>query len=299
MKIAIAGGTGLVGKELTVLLQARGDEVLILTRKQSSTKNGIRYVQWLQDDLPLTELEGIDAFINLAGVSLNEGRWTRKQKQAIYNSRMRATEEMVRIIHKLGKKPSVVVNASAVGIYPVSTTAIYDETADNYAQDFLGKTVAHWERRAAQCENYGVRTCFTRFGVILDQQEGALPLIALPYKMFVGGPVGSGEQWVSWVHVRDVARAILFAIDTPSLRGPINVVAPDAVRMEEFGETLANVLNKPHWLPVPSVALKLALGEKSILVLKGQHVLPKKLQQANFEFQFPTLQHALEHLYKS
>lgn len=296
MKIAIAGGTGLVGRALTDLLREQGHEPIILTRGQPQKA---RYVQWLHGTLPLEQLDGIDAFVNLAGVSLNDGRWTSEQKETIYNSRMTATEEMLRIVTQLSTPPQVIVNASAVGIYPISTTATYNETSTQRANDFLGKTVADWEQKALRAKELGIRTCLARFGVILDTEAGALPLIALPYKMFVGGTVGSGKQWLSWIHIHDVARAILYAIETPSLEGAINFAAPHAERMKSFGKTVSRVLNRPHWLPVPNFALQLALGEKSVLVLEGQHVVPEKLLAAGFTFQFPTLEEALRDLYKS
>ncbi|WP_342471894.1 TIGR01777 family oxidoreductase [Metasolibacillus sp. FSL H7-0170] len=299
MKIAIAGGTGLVGHTLTTLLQQQGHEVIILTRGQPKLEKGVHYVQWLNGVLPLEQLEGIEAFVNLAGVSLNDGRWTAEQKEAIYNSRMTATEEMLRIVTQLGAPPQVIVNASAVGIYPISTTATYNEISTQRAQDFLGKTVADWEQKALLAKQLGIRTCLARFGVILDKTAGALPLVVMPYKMFVGGTIGSGKQWLSWIHVNDAARAILYLIETSSLEGPINFTAPHAQRMKSFGKTVGRVLNRPHWLPVPSFALQLALGEKSVLVLEGQHVVPDKLVAAGFTFQFPTLEEALRDLYKS
>lgn len=297
MKIVIAGGTGFVGKKLTKYLQADGHEIVILTRATSKHENGINYVQWLQDgSRPETELGEVDAFVNLAGVSLNEGRWTKKQKKAIYTSRMDATLEIVRIMERLQKKPKVLVNASAVGIYPTSTINTYTENFTDYATDFLGWTVHDWERHAKRAENLGVRVALARFGVILGNESGALPSMLLPYKMFVGGTIGSGEQWLSWIHVDDAARALYFAITNETINGAFNVTSPNPKRMKVFGQTIARVMNRPHWMPVPSFAMQLALGEQSMLVLEGQHVLPQVLEDQNFEFQFPHLKEALENL---
>lgn len=295
MKIAITGGTGLVGKQLTKLLQFYDHEITILTRGDSKVENGIRYIKWLNGEQPETELEGTDAIINLAGVSLNSGRWTDEQKKAIFDSRMEATEEVVRIISALEKKPRVLVNASAVGIYPTSTTAIYTENSAEVARDFLGTTVVNWEERAREAEEFGVRVCLTRFGVILGD-DGALPLMTLPYKLGVGGTVGSGDQWLSWIHVEDVARAIVFAIEHDTLSGPINLTSPNTKRMKHFGKAIGQALNRPHWLPVPSFAMKLAMGESSQLVLEGQYVVPEKLLKAGFEFQFVSLEDAITDL---
>lgn len=297
MKIVIAGGTGFVGKKLTKLLQNEGHEIAILTRGISKHENGIDYVQWLQDGArPETGLGEVDAFVNLAGVSLNDGRWTKKQKKLIYTSRMDATLEIVRIMEALQKKPNVLVNASAVGIYPTSTINTYTESFTDYATDFLGWTVHDWERHAKRAENLGVRVALARFGVILGSESGALPSMLLPYKIYVGGTIGSGEQWLSWIHVEDAARALYFAITNEEISGAFNVTAPNPKRMKEFGQTISQVMSRPHWMPVPSFAMQLALGEQSMLVLEGQHVLPTILEEQNFEFQFLHLKEALEDL---
>ncbi len=298
MKIVIAGGTGFVGQALTNLLQQQGHELFVLSRSNSRYENGIHYVQWLKDGArPEKELdEDIDAVVNLAGVSLNDGRWTKKQKKAIYTSRMEATLEIVRIMEQFKEKPKVLVNASAVGIYPPSTAATYSENVSDYAKDFLGWTVHDWERHAKRAEKLGIRVALARFGVILGRNSGALPSMLLPYKLHVGGTIGSGEQWLSWIHVEDVARAIYFAINNSSIRGPFNVTAPHATRMKEFGQIIAQVMGRRHWMPVPSFAMRLALGEQSMLVLEGQHVLPTVLEKQNFEFNYPYLKEALENL---
>lgn len=297
MKVAIAGGTGLVGSRLCDMLKKRGDEIIVLTRGQSKMKNGIPHIKWLNGEKPESLLEDVDAFINLAGVSLNEGRWTIERKEAIYKSRMESTEEILRIIQHVKKKPDVLVNASAIGIYPASTTAVYTEESQEQSSDFLGTTVADWEAKALEANEFGVRVCLTRFGVVLGRDSGALPLIALPYLLFVGGTVGSGEQWLSWVHVDDVCGAIIHAMETPELDGPINVTSPNAKRMKQFGKTIGRTLNRPHWLPVPSAALKLALGEKSQLVLEGQYVVPEKLLSSGYHFQYASLEDAIIDLY--
>ncbi len=173
-----------------------------------------------------TELENTDVFINLAGVSLNDGRWSKKHQETIYQSRMNATNELVRIIGALQNKPSTLINASAIGIYPQSLNHQYTEASSEVANDFLGKTVKDWESKAKLAEQFGVRTIFMRFGVVLGKGASALSLMTLPYKLFAGGTVGSGKQWVSWVHEMDVIRAIDFAIENPQIQGPVNVTAP-------------------------------------------------------------------------
>ncbi|MGK7379994.1 TIGR01777 family oxidoreductase [Planococcus sp. 1R117A] len=299
MKIAITGGTGFVGKELTRLFHTKGHMVYILTRSPKRSTANTKYVQWLKEGAaPEKQLEGVDAIINLAGTSINDGRWSKEQKREIYNSRMEATEEVLRIIAKLNKKPSVLINASAIGIYMPSTQVTYTEASADFAKDFLAQTVSDWEKLADHAKVHGVRVAYGRFGIILGKKDGALPLMALPYKLFVGGTIASGTQWLSWVHVKDVARAIQFALENEEIEGPFNVTAPDPKQMKDFGKQIAEILHRPHWFPVPAFALKAVLGDKSQLVLTGQRVLPTVLERHGFKFDYPDLQSALADIYK-
>ena len=298
VKIVIAGGTGLVGQRLQTLLKKQQAEIIVLTSSgENKVVDGVRYVKWMDGKIP-EGLEDTTAFINLAGVSLNAGRWTPKQKSKILTSRLQTTNEITRIMKTLNKKPSVFVNASAVGIYKPSETEIYTEQHEAKVTDFLSDVVYQWEQAALQANEMGIRTCTMRFGVILERDAGAFPLMLLPYQLFVGGTIGSGKQWVSWIHAEDVARAILFAIEHQLFDGPINTVSPNPLRMRDFGKVIAEVFRRPHYFPVPSTLLKIALGEKSMLVLEGQYVIPEKLNEEGFTFKFPTLQEALHDLYK-
>lgn len=297
MRIVIAGGSGFIGRKLTELLLREGHDILILTRRERPSDGKIKYIKWLEDATsPENDINGADAVINLAGVSINDGRWTAKHQKEIWESRMAATDELIRIIAALPEKPAVFINASAIGIYPPSEQAVYTENSREVAEDFLGRTVYDWERKAAQVADYGIRPVFMRFGVVLGREGGALPLMVMPYKLFVGGSVGSGKQWVSWVHVKDVARAILFAITNDQLKGPVNVTSPHPKQMEEFGKTIGAVLQRPHWFPVPSTIMKVVLGKKSALVLEGQHVIPEVLLEEGFAFEFSSLESALRDL---
>lgn len=299
MKIVIAGGSGFIGQKLTDILTQAGHEIVILSRVNKKNQKQITYVKWLQHGThPEIEIQNADVFINLAGVSINDGRWTKEHQKQIYDSRMIATAELIRIMKTLPKKPSVLVNASAIGIYPASESAIYTEKSNEIANDFLAQTVHDWEQKALHIDDEQTRTVCMRFGVVLGKEDGALPLMVLPYKLFAGGTVGSGEQWLSWVHVKDVVRAIQFVIEKENIRGPVNVTSPFPKRMKYFGQTIGSVLHRPHWLPVPSFAMKLALGEKSALVLKGQHVSPDVLTKNGFEFSFPLLESALQDILK-
>ncbi|MCM3639071.1 TIGR01777 family oxidoreductase [Sporosarcina luteola] len=297
MKVVIAGGSGFIGRHITDLLLKNGHEIIVLSRKKKDDSEQVKYVLWLQDGAsPENEIGAVDVFINLAGVSINDGRWTEAHQKRIYESRMEATDELIRIIGELDEKPSLFINASAIGIYPASEAAIYTEKSAEVATDFLGKTVSEWEKKAASLNDFGIRTVYTRFGLVLWKDEGALPLMVLPYKMYVGGKVGTGQQWVSWVHVRDVARAVLHIMENSQIEGAVNVTAPFPLRMDDFGKMIGATLHRPHWFPAPSPIMKLALGKKSSLVLEGQYVTPEKLLADGFEFDFPVLSLALDNL---
>ncbi|WP_270182641.1 TIGR01777 family oxidoreductase [Alkalihalobacillus sp. CinArs1] len=298
MNIAIAGGTGFVGNALTESFVNDGHHVYILTRNPNNkpAQTGVTYVKWLKDDAePEKDLQNLNAIINLAGESINSGRWTEDKKERILNSRISATREIVSIIEKLDHKPRVLVNASATGFYGSSLDKSFTENDTNPGSDFLADVTYKWEKEAMRAQNYGVRTVLTRFGLILGE-EGALPLMVLPYKFYMGGKLGDGRQWYSWVHIKDVVGMIRFAVDHDSVQGPLNVTAPEPKRMNEFGRTLAEVLNKPHWIPVPEAPVQLALGEKSGVVLKGQCVLPQKAKELGYPFRYLKLKDALENL---
>ncbi|PAE24668.1 TIGR01777 family oxidoreductase [Bacillus sp. 7894-2] len=301
MRIAIAGGTGFVGSALVKKLLDKKHELFILTRNtanKNSSKN-LNYVQWLNDDdSPEDALESIDVFINLSGESINSGRWTDERKKRILNSRITATREVLRIISRLEEKPYTLINASAVGYYGTSLNETFTEFNRKSGTDFLAETVRRWEEEASKAEEFEVRTVFCRFGIILEKNDGALPRIALPYKLFAGGPVGTGDQWVSWIHLDDVVNGILYCIEHEQLQGPVNFTSPNPLTMKEFGKILGDALNRPHWLPAPGFALKIALGEMSTLVLEGQKVLPEKLQASGYKFLYKDLRSALRNIYQ-
>ena len=298
MNIAITGGTGFVGSALTESFVNDGHSVYILTRNPDNkpVKKGVTYVKWLEDGAePAKELPNIHAIVNLAGESINSGRWTEERKQRILDSRISSTREIISIIQKLEKKPRVLVNASAIGYYGSSLDQSFTENNTEAGNDFLADVSKKWEDEAMNAQNHGVRTVLTRFGIVLGE-EGALPLMVLPYKLFIGGKLGDGRQWYSWVHIQDVIGMIRFAVDHESVQGPLNVTAPEPKRMNDFGKTVAEVLNRPHWIPVPEAPMQAALGEKSGIVLKGQCVLPQKAKELGYPFRYIKLKDALENL---
>ncbi|MBS4205345.1 TIGR01777 family oxidoreductase [Lederbergia citrea] len=290
MRVVIAGGSGFVGKALQERLLHAGHEVKILTRAKKRPNE----VEWLTPgSKPEHYLGKVDAIVNLAGESINGLRWTSSKKKRILESRIIATREIIRIIQSLDKKPEVLVNASAVGYYGMSESKTFTESSLTEADDFLASVVRTWEEEASVAEQLGVRTVFARLGIVLGK-DGALPLMALPYKLGAGGTVGSGRQWLSWVHVSDVAGIIQFAIEHREISGPINVTAPSPVKMQEFGKTVGHVLHRPHWLPVPSFAMKMLLGEMSDMLLCGQRAIPNKVSEYGYSYQYPDLEEALK-----
>lgn len=291
MKIVIAGGTGFVGKALTTFFSAQQHDIWTLTRHPRPSSGRVHYIEW--EHAP-SHVQEADVVINLAGVSLNSGRWTEEKKKAIVDSRISTTKKLVEMMKNTPQK--VFINASAVGFYGMSGNASFTESSPSIGHDFLSNTVKAWETEALKATQYNIRTVLTRFGIILGKDEGAFPKMLIPYRLFFGGTVGSGEQWVSWVHIEDVVRIMSFIIDHEEIKGPVNVTAPHPVTMKEFGQTIAKVINRPHWLPVPEFALKMLLGEMSVLILKGQRVLPKKLGEHHYTFSYDKLEGALKHL---
>ncbi|PMC33847.1 TIGR01777 family protein [Bacillus sp. UMB0899] len=295
MKIAISGGTGFIGNHLSQYLLTKGHDVYILTRsKKTFSEKNLHFLQWLTETSdPARSLEGIDVIINLAGKSIND-RWTEEAKKQIIESRVESTKAIYKIIQSLSQKPKVFINASAIGIYGTSETGTFTEQSTEIGSDFLAKTVDVWEKEASKVQELNVRTVFTRFGIVLGEQ-GALSKMVLPYKLFAGGSLGSGQQWVSWIHVMDLIRLIEHIIYS-NISGPVNAVSPNPVTMNEFGKTIGKVLHRPHWLPAPSFALKLVLGEMSLLILEGQKVLPEKALEDGFTFTYPHLDKTLQNI---
>jgi uncharacterized protein (TIGR01777 family) len=297
MKIAVAGGAGFIGRALTEKLTEQGHELYILTRTLDNkpSKEHVTYVEWLgPNSSPEKSLSEIDAFINLAGESLNS-RWTDKKKGEILNSRVESTKEIVRIIEAMDTKPQVYINASATGYYGTSYHHTFTETSPLSGDDFLSSVVKTWEQEASAAMPM-TRVVYSRFGMVLDSNDGALHRMLLPFKLFAGGRLGTGEQWISWIHIEDAARALIYCLETPAISGPVNFTAPQPVLMEEFGRTAADILKRPYFFPVPSNLLELALGEMAVLVTQGQKAVPAKLLENDFKFLYPELRPALENL---
>jgi uncharacterized protein len=235
----------------------------------------------------------VDAVINLTGENIGAGRWTPARKREIVSSRVEAGQAVTEAIRQASKRPRILLQASAIGYYGITGERILTES-DPPGDDFLGQACVAWEDATKAVVDFGVRQVVTRTGLVVARKGGFMDPVLLQYRLFGGGPLGSGLQWWSWILLRDVVRAMRFLIEHEQSSGPYNLTAPNPVRMKDFGRAVASVLHRPHLIPIPAFALKLVLGEMSQLVLEGQRVLPKRLQSAGFEFQYDEIQSALE-----
>lgn len=291
MKIAIAGSSGLVGSALIPILQSDGSQITRLVR--SSPKPG--EIEWHpnQDKVSALSLEGFEAIINLAGENIAGGRWTDDQKRKIRDSRMNGTHLLSEAIAQMKSKPRVFICASATGIYGDRDDETLDEQSES-GGGFLAGVCREWEQATQPASKAAVRVVNLRMGPILAREGGMLSKLLTPFKMGMGGKVGSGKQYISWVALDDAVNAIKLAIDDESIHGPINIVSPNPVTNEEFTKTLGHVLNRPTALAMPAFAARLAFGEMADeMLLASQRVLPKRLTQAGFQFQYPTLENAM------
>ncbi|GGB08774.1 TIGR01777 family protein [Macrococcus hajekii] len=289
-KILLTGGTGLVGSRFIELTDEMPYEFYIMTRSAKADTARIKYINW--DDI--NRIPDIDLVINLAGASLSQ-RWTSEHKKAIAGSRIESTRKLKAIIDRQQTKPFL-ITASAVGYYPPAKHLTYTEKDTFKPFDFLSETVSLWEQEAQKIEDTGVQTAYCRFGVIFSDKGGALPLMIKPYQFYIGGNIGDGQQVYSWIHIDDLIHALLY-IYHHQLTGVYNITAPNPATQEEVGKAIAATLHKPHMIPVPDTVLDVVLGEQSIMVTDGQRVLPKKLQEAGYDFTYPTIDKALVNLY--
>ena len=298
MRLLLTGGTGFVGTALRETLTQKGHEVVILTR-QASRENqpGIRtrYAYWNPPGGGAweRELDGVDGVINLAGEPIVRKRWTAEQKQKIEGSRAGATRAIVEAIRGSKRKPFFLINASAVGYYgPHENEELTEESPAG--KDYLAQTCQKWEMEALRAETLGIRVVRLRIGIVLEKGGGALAKMLPPFQLGLGGPLGSGRQWMSWIHREDLTGLILWAIEKKEIRGALNATAPVPVTMKEFAGTLGRALHRPAIFPVPEFVVKFLLGEMSEMLLKGQRVLPKRALSSGYSFQFPKLEQAFQ-----
>lgn len=304
-RVIITGGSGLIGRALTANLVEDEYDVVVLSRTPRDVRGlppGARAVAWDTEtaDGWVELADGATAVVNLAGASLaGEGffpsRWTAQRKRNIIQSRLQAGKAVVDAVQRASAKPGVVIQSSAIGYYGPRGDEIVAEDSDA-GDDFLARVCVDWEGSTAEVEDHGVRRAVIRTGLVLSTQDGSLPRVLLPYKLFAGGPFGNGEQWWSWIHLHDGVRAIRFLIETVEAHGPFNLTSPNPHTNDAFGRTLARVLGRPHLIPIPGFALRTAFGEVASVVLEGQRVLPQRLLDLGFVFEHPQLEAALRHL---
>jgi uncharacterized protein len=298
MHIVMTGGTGFIGRSLCASLCQEGHRVTLITRRREDAQrlfgSTVTVVEWNGQEAGAWEhcLEDADAVINLAGAPIADGRWTEARKRLLTESRILTTRLLVAGMSRRSSKPRTLVSASGIGYYGASDDRMLDESAAR-GRGFLADLCLAWEEEAIRAEEFGVRVVLLRTGMVLEQDGGALPKMLLPFRLFTGGPIMPGTQWVSWIHRRDHIGLTRWALTTPSATGPVNAVAPESVTMSRFCEGLGRVLHRPSWLPVPGFTLSLALGELGTLMTTGQRVSPAKALSGGYVFHYPMLETAL------
>lgn len=298
MRIFITGGTGLIGRRLASHALEEGHAPVVLTRDPDATRDKLPDGADIVSGDPTEpgdwqgRIAGCDAVVNLAGEPIFGGRWTAKKKAGILDSRVKATENVARALKELGAGAPPLISASAIGYYGPRGDEPLDESAAS-GNDFLAKVSVDWEAATQPAREAGARVVRLRIGIVLAKEGGALRELARPFRFHVGGRVGSGEQWMSWIHAADLVRAILFLAEAKDLEGAVNGTAPQPATNREFSSEIAKALGRRSWLPAPRTALRLLFGEAADPMLNGQRVVPARLQAAGFDFRFPTLGEAL------
>jgi len=299
MRVLITGASGLIGKALQKSFAEKGYDMLLAGRGEPKNPNEI---QWSVDEgfheADLSRLEGLDAVIHLAGEGIAGLRWTDEKKKAIRDSRVQGTHNLVKTLADLKQKPKVFIAGSAMGFYGDRGDEVVTETSKP-GDNFLAEVAKDWEMESRRAEDSGIRTVLLRTAIVLSKDGGALASMLTPFKFGVGGVVGSGQQWMSWVSLDDVVGIVNFALENENLRGAVNVASPNPVTNEEFTKTLGEVLYRPTFLPLPEFAVSLVFGEMGdALLLNSTRVEPKRLQEAGYQFKFPDLKPAFENAVK-
>jgi len=298
MKVFLTGGTGFVGTYLSQELAQKGHDITILTRQKepaAAAGSRSRFVTGdpKQEGPWMAEVARHDWIINLAGSSIFS-KWTKESKQMLRDSRVLTTRNLVAAL-AAGDRRQLFCSTSAPGYYGPRGDEELTE-ASPPGQDFLARLAQDWEAEALKARDLGIRTVITRFGIVLGKEGGMLEQLVPVFKRFVGGPVGSGEQWLSWIHQLDLVQAYLFVLEHPDLAGPVNFTSPNPVRNRDFAQALGRALGRPSFMPAPAFMMRLMLGELAEVVLTGQKFLPERLLAAGFQFLYPTIDQALKHL---
>jgi len=296
MKLVVTGASGFIGSVLCSRLLQKGHTLTLLTRSapretSTGTKRWFHWRPGMSGDWE-SALAAVDGVINLAGEPIAAKRWTLKQKHQLRLSRIDTTVGLVRAIAKAKQKPKFLLNASAVGYYgPRGDETVGEDTLAG--ADFLAALCRDWEEEAKKAEKLGVRVVRLRTGIVLGAGGGALAKMAPPFKFFIGGPLGSGKQWMSWIHLEDEVGLIVHLIENPQASGAVNATAPNPATMKEFCRTLGQVMGRPSWAPVPAFALRLMLGEMAEILLTGQRAVPSAAEKFGYRFRYPNLPEAL------
>jgi len=301
MRITLLGGSGFLGKHLISALSASGHSITLITRRPQTVRQTVPPAVEVQRRSTPEALASIinesDAVVNLTGESIGAKRWSRKRKQEILSSRVETTRNVVEAIGRTSKKPSVLLNASAVGYYGNVQSGDVSERHPP-GTDFLADVCVQWEAEARKAERFGVRVLLPRSGVVLANDAEALQRMMVPFKFFVGGPLGSGAQWFPWIHIDDEIGAMVHLLGNPTATGPYNFVAPESVTMRQFCSVLGKAMHKLSWAPVPSFVLKIVLGEMAeALVLGGQKAVPQKLMESGYQFRYSGIREALAQIF--
>lgn len=302
-KVVVTGATGLIGRTLCKRLAERGYHVIVFSRDAASARRKVpsaqEFVAWTPTEQGpwAGALDGVYGVVNLAGAPVFGKRWSEAYKAEIRNSRVVGTRGLVNAMHAAQHKPQVFVSGSAIGYYGARDDTKLDEQATP-GSDFMARLCVDWEAEALKAQADGIRTVVVRTGIVLSTEEGALPQLLLPFRMFVGGPILPGSQWVSWIHIDDEVALLLQALADERVSGPLNATAPEPLINRDFAATLGRVYGTPSWLPVPSFALKVVLGEVTNTLATGQRVIPKKAQELGYTPTFTTAEAALRDLLK-
>jgi len=305
MRVFVTGGTGLIGQRLVTALLRRGDGVVVLTRRFAAARQMFGPECQLVEGDPMQpgdwqkSIDNCDGVVNLAGENIFAHRWNAKFKDLLLQSRLETTVNVVAALKQKPKRvdgsPKVLVNASAIGIYGAHGDEELTEKSPP-AADFMANICVEWEKAAQAVEEAGVRCALVRIGIVLDKQGGALPQMLTPFKLFIGGPVGSGKQYMSWIHHEDLLGLFLLALDRTEVTGPLNGTAPNPVTNRAFSRALGAALHRPSFLPTPAFGLRILLGQVAQVVATGQRVLPKVALQMGYQFKFPTIDAALANI---
>ncbi len=305
MKYLISGGTGLIGTRLVHTLADKDHEIIVLSRSPEYAPSFPPHVKTIPWDAETTgdwidHLNGADVVINLAGESIAgkgffPSPWTQERKKRILNSRVDVGQALLAGVQEVTQKPNVFIQASAIGYYGTSKDETFSEDSPP-GSDFLADTCKAWESSTKPVADYGVSHIITRFGMVLSTKGGAFTRLLLPFRLFLGGPFGDGQQWYSWIHIQDLCNAIYFLSSTPGAQGAYNLTAPHPVRNKTFAKTLGKIVSRPSLVPVPAFLMRWVFGDVSTVVLDGQRVIPQRLTKTGFPFQYPTLEKALRDL---